>query len=335
MEKNTLFTISERTGYSVSTVSRVLSGKGREYRISDKAISAITECAREWNYTPNLIAKGLRTKKTGVIGLLVPSIANPFFANFSSIITSCLIESGYNMFLVDSMENEDIQDKALDSFLARNVDGMIVVPVGTSPERLEKISLRTPVVLIDRYYPETVLPYVCTDNYLGGSMATEYLLSRGYRRLLAIQGARDSMPNRERVRGFEAIVGHAGIHVKTRVCGSGFSEINGYSETMEAFRSGFRPDAIFAFSITILLGAIRAIKELGLSIPGDVAIISFDDNDFLDYLDPPVTRIAQPVREIGQYASDMLLKLIDGTGIDDGSAGHILFPPNLIEGRSC
>lgn len=336
MEKNTLLTISRQTGYSISTVSRVLAGKGREYRISDKAIAIIKKCAADGNYTPNLIAKGLRMNKTDVVGLLVPSIANPFFASFSSIISSGLRKAGYNIILIDSMETEELQTEAIDSFLARKVDGMIVVPVGTSPQLLESVSRHTPVVLIDRYYPDTRLPYVCTDNYSGGYVATSHLISRGYRRLLAIQGVQSSMPNRERIRGFHAAISAVSSSgMSELVTGDDFSEKNGYDKTMQAFRSGFRPDAIFAFSTTIMLGSIRAIKELGLRIPDDVAIISFDDNEFLDYLDPPVTRIAQPMSEIGHQATDILLKMMADPEAYGDCPPQILIRPSLVEGRSC
>ena len=126
--KESLQTISGRTGYSVSTVSRVLSGKGEQYRISRHAIETITREARECNYTPDLIAKGLRTRKTNTIGLTVPSIDNPFFSNLASIITNSLRNHGYNIILADSMETEQLESDALDSFVSRKVDGIIAVP---------------------------------------------------------------------------------------------------------------------------------------------------------------------------------------------------------------
>ena len=162
--KESLQTISERTGYSVSTVSRVLAGKGEQYRIGRRAIETITAEAQACNYRPDLIAKGLRTRKTNTIGLTVPGIDNPFFSNLASIITNHLKGLGYNILLADTMEAEEMEADALNSFLSRKVDGIIAVPVGESPEMLERISRSVPVVLIDRYFPDTTLPYVCTDN---------------------------------------------------------------------------------------------------------------------------------------------------------------------------
>ena len=334
--KESLQTISGRTGYSVSTVSRVLSGKGEQYRISRHAIETITREARECNYTPDLIAKGLRTRKTNTIGLTVPSIDNPFFSNLASIITNSLRNHGYNIILADSMETEQLETDALDSFVSRKVDGIIAVPVGTSPGHLEKISISVPVVLIDRYFPDTVLPYVCTDNYYGSLTATRYLIDKGYRNLLAIQGGPTSMPNRERVRGFEDGVKESeGKGIRYSVTGDAFSSENGYASTLRALDSINPPDAVFAFSTTIMLGALTAIREKGLKIPDDIGIISFDNNRFLDYLDPPITRIEQPATQIGRIASDMLVGMIRDFPSDSCHKSQIFIRPSLVEGRSC
>lgn len=336
MKKDTLLSISEKTGFSISTVSRVLSGKGRQYRISQKTIDRVTEIAQLCNYTPNMIAQSLRTNKTNTIGLIVPNIDNPFFATLSAVIINQLKVRGYNILLTDTMENEDNEVQALNSFVSRNVDGIIAVPVGVSPTQLEETATHVPIVLIDRYFDETSLPYVCTDNYAGGYMATEYLINKGYRNLLALQGVRTSMPNKERLRGFlQAIKDYESVGVKGRVTGDSFSVDNGYNEAMQFLGRDGAPDAIFAFSTTILLGVLKAVKELGLRIPQDVALFSFDNNRFLDYFDPAVTRIEQPLNAIGKLATDSIIKMIEGGGDAELSTSQILIRPSLIEGQSC
>ena len=169
MKKDTLLTISERTGFSISTVSRVLSGKGKKYRISQKTIDYIKEVARSCNYTPNLIAQSLRTRKTNTIGLAIPNIDNPFFATMSGVIINHLRKKGYNVILSDTMESESNETEVINSFVSRNVDAIIVVPVGSSSSYLESIAETVPVVLIDRYFENTKLPYVCTDNYISSA----------------------------------------------------------------------------------------------------------------------------------------------------------------------
>lgn len=336
MKKDTLLTISEKTGYSISTVSRVLSGKGKKYRISQNTIDYVTEVAKSCNYTPDLIAQSLRTRKTNTIGLTIPSIENPFFSNLSGVIINQLKSRGYNIILSDTMENVDNEVEALNSFVSRNVDGIIAVPVSSSPLYIEQISKMIPVVLIDRYFENTTLPYVCTDNYYGAYIATEFLISKGYRRLLAIQGVPASMPNKERLRGFrQAVEDHRAEGVQETVSGDSFSVESGYSETFSALTSSDRPDAIFAFSNTILLGAIKAIRELGLVIPDDVALISFDNNRFLDFFDPVITRVEQPISVIGNLVTDNIIRMIESEDRDAVSSSQVLVRPTLIMGHSC
>lgn len=336
MKRDTLLTISERTGFSISTVSRVLSGNGPKYRICQKTIDYITEVANSCNYTPNLIAQSLRTNKTNTIGLTVPNIDNPFFSTLAAVIINEFKSRGYNTLLADTMENEYTEVQTINSYVSRKVDGIIAVPVGSSPEFLEGIANTIPVVLIDRYFENTTLPYVCTDNYSGGYMATEHLINKGYRNLLAIQGVPTSMPNKERLRGFvQAVADHFEYEVRERTAGDSFSVDNGYRETMAYLSSDDRPDAIFAFSTTILLGAIKAIRELKMRVPEDVALISFDNNRFLDYLDPAITRVEQPVNMVGKLAADNLVRMMEQRGEDSHDLSQILIRPSLIQGRSC
>lgn len=334
MDKSNLLSISKNTGYSVSTVSRVLSGKGEQYRICKKTIELITEEAKKSNYTPNLIAKGLRTQKTNTIGLTIPGIDNPFFALLSSIIINQFKPLGYNVLILDIRESETEEIDALNSLVSRKVDGIIAVPVSSSPTFLEKISKSIPIVLIDRYFPKTILPYVCTDNFIGGYMAARHLINKGYKNILAIQGVCSSMPSKERLRGFiKAIEDTCSREIRYFVSGNAFSTETGYTQTKKAIESGKLPDAIFAFSTTIMLGALSAIKECKLKIPEDIGIISYDNNNFLDYLDPAITRIEQPVQQIGIKAAEILINLMEYK--DDTTKKQILIKPSIIERNSC
>lgn len=335
MSKNTIQSISEQTGYSVSTVSRVLSGKAARSRISQKAIEIIQAEAKRINYTPNLLAQGLRTSRTYTIGLTVPGIDNPFFATLASTVIENLKLAGYHTLLADSLESPKDFENSLVMFRSRSVDGIIAVPVGNPSPLTDEITTSIPTVLIDRYFEGTTLPYICTDNYAGGYAATEYLINRGFRRILSIQGVEESTPSRERVRGFkDAISAHSDMGIEYAIVGDAFSVENGYDQVMRIFREGVKFDAVFAYSSTILLGAIRAFRELGISVPGQVGIISFDNNGFLDFLDPAVTRVEQPLIEIGRIASELLVDIIE-------DKSHVQMPvqrliePSLIVRNSC
>ena len=224
MQKETLITIAERTGFSISTVSRVLNGKAQKYRIADQTVKTITEEARKCNYQPNLTAQSLRTKRTNTIGLMVPSIDNPFFANIANVIIHEARLYKYTVILIDSMENEKDEREGIDSLMSRNIDGIIIVPCGRDAHSLEEAATRTPIVLIDRYFPETTLPYVSTDNYLGSYNATRMLLESGHRKIRCIQGPPSSITTIERVRGYSEALQSYGI--KRRRNGLGHRFLN-------------------------------------------------------------------------------------------------------------
>ena len=335
-EKTNLAAISERTGYSISTVSRVLSGKAEKYRICRATVEKITEEARRCNYRPNLLAQSLRTRQTQVIGFVVPGIDNPFFATLASIVIGELNQRGYHTLLADSRESESEEAQALQMFRDRGVDGILCVPVAASPELHESISRDIPLVLIDRYFQETSLSYICTDNYAGAYMAAQYLVDKGYRRILAIQGLPSSMPNKERVRGFlDAIKGR---DVVSKVIGDSFSIENGTKSTLAAFAGNPKAyDAVFAFSSTILIGSISALRKLGLMEGKDVGVISYDNNGFLDFMNPPVTRVEQPLKEAGEIAVETLFSFMEAhrAGLPYPAPVQQLIRPSLIIRESC
>lgn len=328
MAKETLQTISERTGFSVSTVSRALSGQAQKYRISDKAVEIITREARRSNYTPSLLAKSLRTSKTQTIGLLVPAIDNPYFANMASVIISEAKRYGYTIILVDTMENEADEREGLMSLLSRKVDGIMLAPSGSDPAYIEHINdTQTPIVLIDRFFASTTLPYITTNNYQGARDATQYLIDNGHRDIICIQGVPHSMPVKDRARGYLDTLKSNGLGDNARIVGNSFSINNGYLETKLALNLPSRPTAIFAMSNTILLGSMRAINESDMQIPRDISIVSFDDNTYLDFMNPAITRVSQPINEIGSLAVKILIN-----SLEDGqrSNASIQLSPRLI-----
>lgn len=310
--KETLSTISERTGFSITTISRVLSGKSKKYRISEKTASLIMKEAEKCNYYPNIIAQNLRTNKTRTIGILMPSVANPYFAEMSSVIIAEADSRNYTSIVIDSMENELNQKGNLLTLVARKVDGIIAAPCGTDSDMFEQVSkTQIPIVLIDRFFENIPLPYVTTNNYLGGMEGTNLLIRNGHKEIACIQGAKSSMPNRKRVAGYLEALKRAGLQDKAIIVGNEFSIQNGYMETKLLLGRKPRPTAIFSLSNTIGLGAIKAIREAGLKIPDDISIVSFDNNIYMDYLTPPISRVGQPVEEMAKLAVRLLFECIE------------------------
>lgn len=323
--------MAERLGYSATTISRVLSGKAEKYRISPDTVNAVLREARRCNYSPSVAAQSLRTRRSNTIGLLLPSVANPYFADMASVIITELNSAGYTTIVVDTMESEQRLSESARSLISRQVDGILAVPCGEKGMDLEMLSAQIPVVLIDRYYEDTSLPYVTTNNYQGGLDATRHLLSRGHTRISCIQGVQSSMPNKERVRGYMKAMKDEGLAQDIDIIGNEFSVQNGYLETKLLMSRAQRPTAIFALSNTIMLGALKAIREAGLRIPEDVALISFDNNLYMDYMTPSITRISQPVEDMAKLAVKILLDKIKGAS---NCGSQLRLSPIMVAGES-
>lgn len=310
--KSTLDQIAKATGFAKSTVSRVLSGKGDESRISPETIARIRREADKVGYVPNFVAKKMREERTHTIGLVVPSISNPYFAEMASVIITAAQRFGYITIVAATMEDEDAQKSSVASLISRKVDGFIIVPCGSDPAFLEQTNEDyTPVVLVDRYYEGSSLPYVVTNNRKGGYDATKVLLGYGHKDILCIQGPPSVTPNKERITGYMSAMKEAGLEEKVWIVGNEFSVQNGYLETKLVLNNKAKqPTAIFALSNTIALGTIKAICEAGLRIPDDISLISYDNNLFLDYMSPSVTRIGQMVKEMGKMAVKLVMESI-------------------------
>lgn len=332
MKKETLSSIAERTGFSVTTVSRVLCGNAAKYRICKATEDIIVKEARRCAYTPVTLAQKFRTKHTKTIGLLVPSVSNPYFADLASGIITELDRNGYLTIVMDTMESETKMVDNARSLAQRNIDGIIAVPCGDNPVALERINQNVPVVLVDRFYSNSDLPYVTTNNYKGSVEACDILLSRGYKKIVCIQGELSSGPNRERVKGYYDTMKVAGLEDVTSVVGNEFSIQNGYLETKLLLNKKESIDAIFALSNTIVLGAMKAIREVGLRIPEDIAIVSFDDNMYMEYLTPALTRVSQPVGDMAKLAARILLDRINNPA--DIRISQLKLSPSIIYGAS-
>lgn len=310
--KETLTSISERIGVSPATISRIVNGKAEKYRISKETVDKVMAEVNRCKYTPSLIAQSLRTNKTSTIGLILPEAPNPFFAQIADSVIKDASAKGYLTIILNNMNNEAVQRACLSILISRKVDGIIAAPCGNDPAPFEEINRTTvPIVLVDRYFEDSNLSHVTSNNYKGAFDATNLLIQNGHRHIACIQGDTESLPNKRRVSGFKAAIKESGEEIKALVVGDAFSIQNGYLETKLLLNLNPRPTAFFALSYTILLGVIKALQDSGLHIPEDVSVISFDENISLDYMTPPITRVVQPVEEMGKLASKLLFSSIE------------------------
>jgi LacI family transcriptional regulator len=325
----TLKFLAERLGLSVTTISRVLNGKASHYRISEETETLVMQEAKKLNFYPNQLARGLRTNKTLAIGLIIPDISNPFFAHIARSIEVETRKRGYAIFLCDSQESTDIEIGSLKLLESRNVDGLIISPVGQTCEHLRAFeNLDKPIVIFDRYFPDLDLPSVASDNFQGASDATSYLLQNGHKRILCLQGLEGSTPNEMRVQGY--IDAHKQNNVKvdeSLIMGDRFDDKSGYIYTKHALKEKKRFDAIFAISNLISFGALRALAEERLRVPEDISMVSFDDYPYSAYLSTPMTTVRQNYDDLGKTAVKMLFEQFES---DSNIKKDIVFVPTEL-----
>ena len=312
-KKTTLSDISRNTGYSVSTISRVLNGRS-DGRISERAVAVIKAEAERCNYSVRPLAQILHKSRTRTIGVVLPSVTNPFFAEMCSSIIHEAGARGYSSIVMVTLENEEEQSECISSLLSKKVDGILAAPCGNTVPLFEKLNGSLPVVLVDRFFLNRDIPYVTSNNFKGAYDATMMLINNGHRNIVCIQGDADSLPNRRRLDGFESAMKAAGCLDSARIVGDGFSVQNGYLETKLLLNLDDRPTAIFALSYTITLGVMKALRDSSLMIGKDISLVSFDDNMSLDYMYPPITRVSQATEEMGKLAARVLINEIEGNG---------------------
>ncbi|MBU2493524.1 MAG: LacI family transcriptional regulator [Bacteroidetes bacterium] len=323
--------IAEYTGLSISTVSRVVNGHTRKYRISDKTKDLILSAANELNYRPNALARGLRLKKSHSIGLVVPDISNPFFAFVTRIIQNYAHSSGYSLIVCNTDESIDSEKEQIELLLSKGVDGFIIMPVGIESAHIEELLKENyPMVLLDRCFESLNTNSVLVDNYMGSYTATEHLISLGHRDIAIILGLKNTYTTNERLRGYKkALEDHNIIVNSNYIVGKDYRIENGYIETKFLLNLETRPSAIFTTSDLITVGALKAIYEENLKISEDISIVAFDDSEFAPFLKSPLTAIRQPKEIMGEMAVKLLLADINSNK-SDLEKSKIVLKPKLI-----
>ncbi|WP_456286701.1 LacI family transcriptional regulator [Microbacterium sp. JZ70] len=313
----TLEQVAARAGVSRSTVSRVVNGGER---VSPEALEAVRRAIAELNYVPNRAARSLASRLTHVIALVVPEdttrfFGDPFFAAIVTGISNRLSRSDHMLNLI--IASDDPGDKATTFLAGGNVDGALVVSHHTSDTYIDRISASVPVVFGGRPARERVDDYfVDVDNVAGGRVATEYLLSRGHRRIGTISGPPDMPAGVDRLTGFRDALAEAGIEAGPVVDGD-FTSVGGAAAMRRIIESVDRgeaewPDALFVASDLMARGALEVLATAGRRVPDDIAIIGFDDSPVATSVAPALTTIRQPSLEQGEAMADILLARLAG-----------------------
>lgn len=320
----TIVDIANKIGVSYTTVSRALNGKKG---VGEKTRKKIIEEAKRLGYQPNAIARGLVSKSTYTVGLIIPDITNPFFPEVARGVEDACREAGYNVFLCNSNWDNDQELSCLEALRQNRVDGIIINPNSLSNvEMLEKMGI--PVVYLNTRIDESISTYIGIDNVQGGQMATEHLIQCGYKRIGYMGGTIRSYSNNNRLKGYLNALEKYGMGRDNDLIINGKFETEfGYEGARKFFQLSNPPDAIFAANDLIALGVLQYAQEKGLKVPEEFGIIGFDDIYASSLPQIQLSTIAMPKTFLGKKALELLLDKIRS---EEASSAQYVIKPKLV-----
>jgi LacI family transcriptional regulator len=318
MKKTSLNDIALQLGVSKTLVSLVLNGKAREHRISAEICKKVVNLAKELNYIPNQIAKGLRTGKTNTIGLMIADIANPFFGKLGREIEKEAAIHGYRVIFCSSDESADNSREQIEMLQQGQVDGFIIAPPADSENQILSLKRsKTPFVLIDRHFPDIETDYIVVDNVQASYEAVSHLIRKGYRKIACVTLNVHLNNMNKRVLGYKKALIDNNIPVDEaliKMMPFSHEKDDVVSAVKKLFEGNSgKADAVFFATSKLGIMGIETIHSLGLTIPDDVAVVSFDDPDAYKISQPPISAIAQPLKEIGYESVRLLLELMNNS----------------------
>jgi LacI family transcriptional regulator len=301
--------IARETGFSISTVSRVLSNS--TYRVSEDVREKVLRVADQMGYEPNIAARSLRTDRTDTIGIIVDDLLSPFTPPIVRGIQDYLNQNGLLSLIVNSDWDPDQEQTAIRTLLSRPVDGIIFVEYShlTKSDVLEQS--KKPHVFVHRLFGSPIKNSVAPDDYYGAGLATEHLIKLGHRRIGYINGPENWHTCRARLAGYRDMLDRHQIPFDADLVQPGdWESESGYAGAKNLIKLAERPTAIFAANDLMALGAIYAAQDAGLNVPKDMAVVGYDNRNFTKSLRPRITTVSMPVIEMGGVAAELLLKQI-------------------------
>ena len=323
--------IAQKAGVSTALVSYVLNGKEKESRVGQEIAIKIRQIANELNYQPNYLAKSLRSGKTQTIGLIIADISNPFFANIARIVEDEAKKNGYTVIIGSSDENADKSWDLLTVLINRQVDGFIIVSSENSEEQIHYLKDKNVnFVLLDRHFPDIPTDFVALNNYKAAYDACTHLIAGGYRKIGFIAYKSGLFHMQERIRGYKQALTDQAIPFRE----AWLTEVEFVSIEKE-MRVGidamlipeFRVDALIFATYRLAISGLKYINELGLTVPTDIAIVSFGQAEAFDLYYCPITYLQQPMDELGKAAVDALINKLKNP---DETKTQVLMEATLI-----
>ncbi len=329
----TIRDVAQRAKVSPSTVSRVLNG---HQKVDPKLARRVQSAAKVLVYRPSRAARALRVKRSQVIGLVLSDIQNPFFTALVGAVEEVAYSHGLSLILCSSGEDLERERLYTELLHAERVAGAIVT---TTDERRGRAGVELllregiPVVAVDRLIAGLNIDSVVIDNVEGARLATRHLIDDGHRRIGFIGGRTSVTTGHDRRRGFELAHSEAGLPVSRGLIRTGdFKFESGRAEAIRLLALATPPTALLAANNLMTLGALTALRERGLRIPDDVAIVGFDDPLWASAFTPPLTTVAQPIYAEGRMAAELLIRRMS---YPDAPVQSVVLPATLIQRASC
>ena len=304
----TIRDVAERAGVSVATVSHVINGTRK---VAPETAERVRRAMEELDYHPNAVARSLRTRKTQVIGVVVSDITNPFFATLVRGAEDAALEAGYSIVVCNSDETIEKENRYVQVLRRRRVDGMLLAPVGggENPAIWKLARQGVPFVFVDRRAPGVEADAVLSDNVGGAYLATKHLIERGHERIGIVLGIRGATTSEERLAGYRRALEEAGIPLAEElVVWGGYRVEGGRRATAELLSLTPPPTAIFSTNNLMTIGVLQELFRHGVRIPGEMGVVGFDDLEWAEMANPPLTAVAQRPHEIGHRAVRLLLE---------------------------
>ena len=305
-----LIDIAKRAGVAPITVSRVINNSGY---VSQSTRERVEAAVKELGYVPNTIARGLRSKRTHTLALIVTDITNPYFTSMARGVEDVAGASNYTVIYCNTDESETKEEKYANMLAQRQVDGVLLVPScgnATTIKFLESNGID--VVVLDRRISGVRSDIVCSDSENGANRLVKLLIGLGHKRIAIIAGQKDVSTSFDRVAGYQQALTEAGLIKNELIYYGAFNEQSGYELTNQAMMQSPKPTAIFGANNFIAIGIIKALHDLKLDVPKDVSVVGFDDLPESMFMKPFLTVARQRAYEMGRLATELLLKRISG-----------------------
>ena len=312
------------------TVSRVLNHSGYA---SEETRARVEAAAKALRYVPNTLARGLRSKRTHTLALVMTDITNPFFTMIARGVEDTASSAGYTVIYCNTDESESKEEQYINTLVQKQVDGILLVPACSNAGSVRFLrSNHIPVVLLDRSIPETQTDLVRCNSEEGAYRLTKHLIALGHRRILAITGPREVSTAEDRAEGYRRAMLEARLKGYLQVYYGSFTQASGHELTRQALALSPRPTAIFGANNFLSIGVLKALREAGIRVPEEFSVVGFDDLPDSLVIDPFLTVASQPAYEMGRQAADLLLKRVtDGLS---SAPQEIILPTEIVLRRS-